>query len=197
MDTIAIKDIERIFEVSINQNDGIVQGLVRHSHSRHLDMFPFVVENDMKYQEAEVFYQKCLDKDIPKELFEKHEYKFHHFIETLALYNDVYVQLLLDKEAYERSHYVHLNKSKFKRFKQKWFEVMEYSLDRATLLESLAEIQSVSFFATRDISPVIFYFLPYNIILFLDGLNGIVYFKSMETCNKISEVVRNCQLYLT
>lgn len=173
----------------------ITDYLLNCPESYNLDIFPFVIKNHNKYRQVEIFYQKCLDGDLSKHVYENIEYKYHQFMKTLWLYNEVYVQTAINKNDFKISYYAKKNKSKFSKSKNFLLDMFE-NFHNVKLIDSVVDLESLLFIATREISPVLFYFLDFKVIVYLNACNGIVYFADKSINDKVFDVAKINQLYL-
>lgn len=175
--------------------DSLVTFLFENQEVYHLDLFPFIITDEDKYKRVEVFYQKYLDKVISKSEFTEHERKYHDFIKMLWLYNNVYVQINTDVKQFKNSSYAKRNKRKWKKHKQFLYDIIG-DFKELYFVNSLEKLEVLLFLATREISPVLFYFDKFNVILYLDGCSGLLYHDKTFSHNDLINIVTMHHLYL-
>lgn len=136
-----------------------------------LDLWPAVVpdNNYKKYNQVEVFYQRCLDGEMSKKEFKSAEYKYHQFVKTLWLYSDVYAYVDTDIEQFKKSR---------RRYNRKSGSVLQeiiQSENEMVLVESANVLEDVVYLATHNIASVLLFFTDLKMVIFLDDCFGIVY----------------------
>lgn len=157
-----------------------------------LDIFPNIIDDNKKYQSVEVFYQRVLDNSMNKQDFMNIENCFIKFINILWLYSDTYINVI-SSEIKSNYYYKKNRKSlrKYIDFIAKCSKSDDYfHVDDIDILNSLITL------ATRDISPIIFYFKNSKTLLLLNGCMGLVYPKSPENILYIKQIANNCSLFL-
>jgi hypothetical protein len=192
---IPINDLLKCFNISILDDTEIIDFLSDNGEAFNLDLFPFIIDDYQKYNQVEIFYQRYLDGDLTKQEFETNEQKYHQFIKTLWLYNDVYVQVAIDSiEFKERQNYI--NKTiKLKRNNEFLLQAAE-NFKIANLVDSLKNLDSLLLIATREISHVLFYFMDFKLIIGLFGCSAIIYFGDQSMYAEVLDIARHNQLYL-
>lgn len=195
MQKLSLEDVLEKFNIKTSQKDGYIDYILPDDECWGLDLFPYIVNDANKYLQAEVFYQKCLDGKISRQEFEMHEQKFHHFVKTLWLYDDVYALVNLDIKAFKRSHYAKKNRSKYKKH-IKDIRKMMGDFNHMYEINSLKLLEAVLFLATREISQVLFYFKNNGVLLHMDGCKGLIYSCSEPSLEKLSDIAKVSQLYL-
>lgn len=193
MREILINEICKNLKLGISKYEEFIDFLYNSNDTYNLDLYPFYIDNVDKYNQVEIYYQKHLDKYISKRIFEDNEIKFHDFVKTLWIYNNVFVKVNID--------YNHLRMSKyFKRNKKIMKNSMKYvRLNQSNNLfqiSSLDDLTSVLFLATRDVSQILLYFDKFNLTILLYGCSGIVYFYDNNIYEKLFLIANNCRLYL-
>lgn len=193
---ISIDDIIRDFQLKNISKEEFFENILECDRFYHLDLFPYFIKDYEKYSQVEVFYQKYLDGDMSKQEFEKHEQKFHQFVETLWMYNDVYVMIGEDDyHRMKRLEYAKKNKSKYKKSRKFVASTIEDS-GSGHYVDSLVDLRSLLYIATREIASVIFCFIDFKIILWLNGCVGLIYFKEESMKQNISDIVMANQLFI-
>lgn len=157
-----------------------------------LDMFPKVIHNSRKYQSVEVFYQRVLDRNMKKQEFINIEKRFIDFVMSLWLYNDTYVDI--SSSEFNSSYYYKKNKKLLKKHSK--FFTKSAGSDEFLLIENKDILHSFAILATRDISPVIFYFRNSKIMLLLNGCIGLIYYGFPKEDLLAKQIADNCSLYL-
>ena len=182
-----MKTIEILSEMNIHfdeTTDSLFDYILGCKKITTLDMFPKVIHNSRKYQSVEVFYQRVLDRNMKKQEFINIEKRFIDFVMSLWLYNDTYVDI--SSSEFNSSYYYKKNKKLTK----------SAGNDEFLLIENKDILHSFAILATRDISPVIFYFRNSKIMLLLNGCIGLIYYGFPKEDLLTKQIADNCSLYL-
>ena len=190
-----MKTIEILSEMNIHfdeATDSLFDYILGCKKITTLDMFPKVIHNSRKYQSAEVFYQRVLDRNMKKQEFINIEKRFIDFVMSLWLYNDTYVDI--SSSEFNSSYYYKKNKKLLKKHSK--FFTKSAGNDEFLLIENKDILHSFAILATRDISPVIFYFRNSKILLLLNGCIGLIYYGLPKEDLLAKQIADNCSLYL-
>lgn len=188
--------IEILSEMNIHINEATANWFDFFSENKRIttvDIFPKIIHDKRKYQSVEIFYQKVLDRNIKKSDFKLIEKRFVDFITSLWLYNETYINIL-SSEINNNYYY-----KKNKKFLKKHLKVNIEHLcnkDEFLLIDNKNTLFSFSILATRDISPIIFYFKNSKILLLLNGCLALIYFGSFDDALLTKRIADNCSLYL-
>lgn len=190
-----MKTIEILSEMNIHfdeATDSLFDYILGCKEITTLDMFPKVIHNSRKYQSVEVFYQRVLDRNMKKQEFINIEKRFIDFVMSLLLYNDTYVDI--SSSEFNSSYYYKKNKKLLKKHSK--FFTKSAGNDEFLLIENKDILHSFAILATRDISPVIFYFRNSKIMLLLNGCIGLIYYGFPKEDLLTKQIADNCSLYL-
>ena len=191
-----MKTVDLLSEMNIHLNDvsnNLFDYIQKYENITALDIFPKTISNNKKYQSVEVFYQRLLNRSMKKQEFETIEKHFIDFVMTLWLYNETYVNFLSSKII--SNYYYKKNKKVFKKHSKVLMEANS-NADEFLLIEDKDLLSSISILATRDITPVIFYFKNSKILLLLSGCFGLIYYGSSRDTLLTKQIADNCSLYL-
>ena len=130
---------------------------------------------------------------MKKQEFENIENRFLCFVKILWLYNETYVNIL-SLEIFNNFYYKH-NKKILK--KNSIVNLKSIAgTDEFLLLKDKNVLGSACIIATRDISPVVFYFRNSKILFLLNGCTGLLYYGFPKDILFTKRVANNCSLYL-
>ena len=178
-----MKTVDLLSEMNIHLNDvsnNLFDYIQKYENITALDIFPKTISNNKKYQSVEVFYQRLLNRSMKKQEFETIE-------------KQTYVNFLSSKII--SNYYYKKNKKVFKKHSKVLMEANS-NADEFLLIEDKDLLSSISILATRDITPVIFYFKNSKILLLLSGCFGLIYYGSSRDTLLTKQIADNCSLYL-
>lgn len=191
-----MKTIEILSEMNIHfdeATDSLFDYILGCKKITTLDMFPKVIHNSRKYQSVEVFYQRVLDRNMKKREFINIEKRFIDFVISLWLYNETYVDIcsseIFNNYYYKRNKKI-LKKNSIVNLKS------IAGTDEFLLIKDKDVLGSACIIATRDISPVVFYFRNSKILFLLNGCTGLLYYGFPKDILFTKRVANNCSLYL-
>lgn len=176
-----------------DEKDSLFDFFLKHKETKVLDIFPKTINDNEKYRTVEVFYQKVLDHCMKKQEFENIENRFLYFVKVLWLYNETYVNIL-SPEIFNNYYY-----KRNKKILKKNSIVNLKSIagtDEFLLIKDKNVLGSACIIATRDISPVVFYFRNSKILFLLNGCTGLLYYGFPKDILFTKRVANNCSLYL-
>ena len=120
------------------------------------------------------------------------EKRFLDFVISLWLYNETYVDICSSE--FNSSYYYKKNKKLLKKHSK--FFTKSAENDEFLLIENKDILHSFAILATREISPVIFYFRDSKIMLLLNGCIGLIYYGLPKEDLLTKQIADNCSLYL-
>lgn len=192
--SIEIKDFLMHINLDID-NENILDYIYNSKNSFCLSQFPQYVSDNDKYNSLEIFYQKYLDGDITKTNFLECEKKYHKVIQTLWLYDQVYVGMYTDLSSYKKSYYAKKNNSLLK----KQYKFINEMLKDHRLLHSintLGELNVVMHIGTRDIAPIVLFFKKYEAMIYFSGCSAMLYSQNKGFIDFVKTISLTNGLYL-
>lgn len=106
----------------------------------------------------------------------------------------IFVQGDICSSEFNSSYYYKKNKKLLKKYSK--FFTKSAGNDEFLLIKNKDILHSFAILATRDISPVIFYFRNSKIMLLLNGCIGLIYYGLPKEDLLTKQIADNCSLYL-
>ena len=181
------------FHISLNKEKDIFQ-IFDSGDTYVIDTFPEIILDNEKYKQAEIFYQKVLDKELKRSDFEAVENQFINIVKTLWLYNDVDVKIICFDNI-KKNYYYKKIRGIFRKDIKKITDVINnedelYRVEDIKLLEKLCKL------AIRDIAPVLFVFNSSKVLMLLNDCHAQVIVSEKQSFESIHKIVFNNHLYI-
>ena len=164
----------------------------------HIDPFPVCIENDKKYIQVEIFYQRAKEEKEFRKNFLNVEYRLHKVVETLWLYDEVFALFTGNSvNRYMKNPGVRREKYIIK----PWIRYLNYLRYNTEVKHQLCRIDDLDFLrcllhiATREMDWVCLYF-QMGMVLYLKESRIIVYLENEKMMPLIKRVVAANGLYI-
>ena len=175
--------------------ENILDYIYNSKYSFCLSQFPQYISNNNKYNDLEIFFQKYLDGVIKKTDYLECEHRYHKVLQTLWLYNQVYVGIYTDKSSYKKSYYARKNRKWLRKYRNFILEIIN-DHESMQCINTLEELEAIMKIGTRDIAPILLFFIEYGGMIYFSGCSAIVYSKNIDFINLVKVVASSNGLYL-
>jgi len=154
-----------------------------------IDIFPNKVDDYLKYNQIEIFFQKFLNRDISKKAFIDEEEKFIRFFIYLWSLNNTFA-FVNNITPLNKNYVAKKCKKEIKKYKNS--EEKNHSLFKVKNVDIL---KSLIHIGAREISQVYLFFIEWNIIIELSGLVALIQFENQKNIIEIGNIANVCNLF--
>lgn len=195
-----LSDVLTNLNVDFKSSDDFLERLFEYDERYIVSLYPGLITDSEKYEQVEIFYSKYSKRDNIKE-FTDCENRFHEFIKTLWLYNDVYVAGF---ETYKNivKACSKLGFSRLKRNEKEFIKNISSDFDignnrNMVLATDFSLLKKMITLATRELSGLLLYFKQSNFLLYFFGCEGLLILeKDARPSKALSDILCHNQLYI-
>lgn len=195
-----LSDVLTNLNVDFGNCDDFLERMFEYDERYIVSLYPELITDSEKYEQVEMFYSKYSKRDNIKE-FTDCENRFHEFIKTLWLYNDVYVTGFETHKnivkACSKLGFSHLkmNEKEFIKNISSDFDVVGNK--NMVLATDFSLLKKMITLATREFSGLLLYFKQNNLLLYFFGCEGLLILKKGTLPSKaLSDILCHNQLYI-